>query len=314
MRIVYFGTPQLAVPTLAAVAQHHEITAAVTQPDRPKGRSGKPAPPEVKIWAAEHNLTVHQPEKLHNGEFETWLREQRPDLCVVAAYGRLLKQPVLDVPPLGWLNLHPSLLPRWRGPSPIQTAILEGDAVTGVTIMRIVLEMDAGDIVLQEETPIAPEETAGDLTERLAEMGAAQMLKAIELVKRGEAPAIPQDPAKVTISKVFEKEHGRIRWAGPAQQIHNRVRACNPWPMAQCMLKEQFCRILRTVPITETTDDTPGTVVSVERSRILVATGDGVLAITELQMAGRKALDAGAFLRGMPLNPGDRFEDIPDAG
>lgn len=314
MRIVYFGTPALAVPTLAAVAQHHDIVAVVTQPDRPRGRSGKPAPPEVKVWASEHELSVHQPEKLHSGEFEAWLCEQQPDLCVVAAYGRLLKQPVLDVPPLGWLNLHPSLLPRWRGPSPIQTAILEGDAATGVTIMRIVLEMDAGDIVLQEETPIEPNETAGELTDRLAAMGAAQMVKAVELVERGEAPAIPQDPAKVTISKVFEKGHGRIRWAGPTQRIHNRVRACNPWPMAQCMLKGQFCRILNTVPVEQDTDETSGTITEVTKDRILVATGDGILAITRLQLAGRKALDAGAFLRGVPLKPGDKFEDIPDAG
>ena len=314
MRIVYFGTPALAVPTLAAVAQHHDIIAVVTQPDRPRGRSGKPAPPDVKVWALENELAVHQPEKLHDGSFAAWLQEQNPDLCVVAAYGRLLKQPVLDVPPLGWLNLHPSLLPRWRGPSPIQTAILEGDPSTGVTVMRIVLEMDAGDIVLQEDTPITLEETAGELTERLATMGAALMVKAVELVECGEAPAIPQDPEKVTISKVFEKRHGHIRWANPARRIHNRVRACNPWPMAQCMLKNQFCRILRTIPVEGTASDTPGTITAVEKDRIVVATGDGILAITQLQLAGRKALDAGAFLRGVPLQPGDKFEDIPDAG
>lgn len=314
MRIVYFGTPQLAVPTLNAVAEHHEVVAVVTQPDRPRGRSGKPAPPAVKTWALEHGLQVHQPEKLHDGVFEAWLREQNPELCVVAAYGRLLKQPVLDVPPKGWLNLHPSLLPRWRGPSPIQTAILEGDTKTGVTIMRIVLEMDAGDIVLQKETPITPEETAGELTVRLADMGAALMIEAIALVERDAAPAIPQNPARVTISKVFEKSHGRIQWAEPAQRIHNRVRACNPWPMAQCMFRNRFCRILRTLPIHTPTDATPGAVIAVEKDCIIVATGHGRIAVTELQMAGRKALDASAFLRGAPVTPGERFEDISDAG
>ncbi len=313
MRIVYFGTPQLAVPTLDAVNEHHEVVAVVTQPDRPRGRSGKPAPPEVKTWALEHGLPVHQPEKLHDGAFAEWLREQNPELCVVAAYGRLLKQPVLDVPPQGWLNLHPSLLPRWRGPSPIQTAILEGDTVTGATIMRIVLEMDAGDIVLQEETPIGPKETAAELSDRLAVMGATLMMKAIGLVADGDAPAIPQDPQRVTISKVFEKEHGRIHWTESAQHIHNRVRACNPWPMAQCMFRGQFCRIHGTVPILSTGEAPPGTVVAVNKNQIVVATGDGVLAITKLQMAGRKALDAAAFLRGMPITPGDRFEDIADA-
>ncbi len=313
MRIVYFGTPSLAVPTLAAVAAHHEVVAVVTQPDRPRGRSGKPAPPEVKTWALAHGLAVHQPEKLHDGTFASWLREQRPELCVVAAYGRLLKQPVLDVPPAGWLNLHPSLLPRWRGPSPIQTAILEGDAVTGATIMRIVLEMDAGDIVLQEETAIAPNETAGELTERLAVLGADLMVKAIELVAREEAPAIPQDPARVTISKVFKKEHGRIRWADTAQRIHNQVRACNPWPMAQCMFRGQFTRIHRTEMPGGADDAAPGVVVAVEKDRIVVATGDGLLAIANLQLAGRKALDVAAFLRGVPVTAGERFEDIADA-
>lgn len=313
MRIVYFGTPQLAVPTLAAVAQHHEVVAVVTQPDRPRGRSGKPAPPEVKVWALENGLEVHQPEKLHDGSFASWLQEQQPDLCVVAAYGRLLKQPVLDVPPLGWLNLHPSLLPRWRGPSPIQTAILEGDATTGITIMRIVLEMDAGDIVLQEETPIAAEETAGELTDRLAALGAAQMVKAVELVERGEAPATPQNPDLVTVSKVFEKKHGRIRWADTTQQIHNRVRACNPWPMTHCTFREQLCRILRTVPVDAPAEAAPGTVVAVEKDRIIVATGDGQLAVTQLQLAGRKVLDAATFLRGVQVTPGEHFEDIADA-
>ena len=314
MRIVYFGTPQLAVPTLAATASHHEITAVVTQPDRPRGRSGKPAPSAVKVWALENGLAVHQPEKLHDGTFATWLAEQKPDLCVVAAYGRLLKQPVLDVPPCGWLNLHPSLLPRWRGPSPIQTAILEGDANTGVTIMRIVLAMDAGDIVLQESTPIAQEETAGELTDRLADMGAVQMVKAIELVERKVAPAKPQEPSCITVSKVFEKKHGRICWAEDAQQIDNRIRACNPWPMAHCMFRKQLCRILRAVPVDTPAEAAPGTIVSVEKDRILVAAGKGQLAVTQLQLAGRKVLDAVVFLRGVSISPGERFEEITDAG
>ncbi len=311
MRIVYFGTPALAVPTLAAVAAQHEVVAAVTQPDRPRGRSGKPEPPEVKVWAAAHGIAVHQPEKLHDGQFEQWLRDQAPEACVMAAYGRLLKQPVLDVPPLGWLNVHPSLLPRWRGPSPIQTALLEGDDTTGVTIMRVVLEMDAGNIVLQQNTPILPEETAGELTERLAELGAPLMLEALTLLADGRIQERQQDPAHATISRLFEKEHGRIRWTDPAERIHNLVRACNPWPMAHCLFRGQMIRILKTTVLPLAGAAAPGTVIDVTRDWASVATGEGALALLRVQMAGKKPQDMEVFLRGTPLQAGERFEDIP---
>lgn len=311
MRIVYFGTPGLAVPTLAALASKHEVAAVVTQPDRPRGRSGKPEPPEVKVWAAAHGLAVHQPEKVHDGSFEAWLRDMRPELCVVAAYGRLLKQPILDVPPLGWFNLHPSLLPRWRGPSPVQTAIFEGDTVTGVSIMRMVLEMDAGDVVLQEQTPIGPNETAGELTARLADMGAAAMIKAIELLEREALTPAQQDPARVTVSALFEKECGRIRWSDSASHIHNQARACNPWPAAQCLFRGQVCRILGTEPLSGHAGIQPGAIVEVRKDRIIAATGEGLLAVLRLQLPGKKPLDADAFLRGTPVQAGERFEDAP---
>ncbi len=310
MRIVYFGTPELAVPTLAAAAMRHDVAAVVTQPDRPRGRSGKPEAPAIKSWALEHGLNVHQPVKLHDGAFAAWLRELTPELCVMAAYGRLLKQPVLDVPSKGWLNLHPSLLPRWRGPSPIQTAILEGDAKTGATIMRVVREMDAGDIVLQEHTPIGPEETAGELTERLAALGAALMVRALDLVEQDRAPSIPQDPARVTISRLIEKEDGRIRWSEPARRIHNLVRACNPWPMAHCLLRGQFCRILKTRPEDRAGDAAPGTVIATAKDCVTVSTGEGALTLLRVQMAGKKALDMDAFLRGCPIEAGEQFEEI----
>jgi len=311
VRIVYFGTPGLAVPTLAALASQHEVAAVVTQPDRPRGRSGKPEPPEVKVWAEAHGLIVHQPEKVHDGSFEAWLRDMRPELCAVAAYGRLLKQPVLDVPPLGWFNLHPSLLPRWRGPSPVQTAIFEGDTVTGVSIMRMVLEMDAGDVVLQEQTPIGPNETAGDLTVRLADMGAAAMLKAIALLKQDALSPAPQDPTLVTVSTLFEKERGRLHWSDSAQRLHNQVRACNPWPAAQCLFRGQMCRILGTEPVSDSTKADPGVIVELRKDRIIAATGEGLLAILRLQLPGKKPLDADAFLRGTPVQAGERFEDAP---
>ncbi len=311
MRIVYFGTPSLAVPTLALLAATHEVAAIVTQPDRPRGRSGKPEPPAVKVWATENGLMVHQPEKLHDGTFEAWLHQMLPDICILAAYGRLLKQPLLDVPPQGWLNLHPSLLPRWRGPSPIQTAILEGDTMTGVSIMRVVLEMDAGDIILQESTPIGPNETAGVLTDRLAEMGALAMLRALTMVEKDAVIAKPQDPAGITMSVLFDKKHGHIRWSEPAKRIHDPVRACNPWPVAYCLFRGQLCRILETELLPNAGDADPGKIVEVHKDRFHVGTGRGQLAVARLQLPGKKALDTGAFLRGTPVTAGEQFEDVP---
>ncbi len=310
MRIVFFGTPELAIPTLAAVAERHEVIAVVCQPDRPQGRSGKPAPPPVKVWAQAHGLAVHQPEKLHDGAFEAWFRAQRPEIAVVAAYGRLLKQPVLDIPPQGWLNLHPSLLPRHRGASPIQTAILEGDTVTGVTIMRVVLEMDAGDIVLQRSTPISPDETSAELSDRLAAMGAEAMIEALDQAARGEIVSTPQDSERVTITKLFEKRDGEIRWAQPARRIHNLVRACIPWPVAHCRFKSEVCRIHRSAVVDSPADAPPGTITAVMDDRILVATGEGQLAVLVIQMPGKRAMSVHDFLLGRRVEAGERFEEI----
>lgn len=307
MRILFFGTPELAVPSLAAVHERFGVAAVVCQPDKPKGRSGKPAPPPVKEWALARGIPVHQPAKLNDGSFEAWMRDQRPDLCLVTAYGRLLKQPLLDIPPLGWLNMHPSLLPRWRGPSPIQTALLHGDAETGVTIMKISLEMDAGDIVLQERTPVGPEENAETLTARLAAMGGRMLADAVALAADGELPARPQGGAGVTYCKMLAKEDGRIRWDRPAAELHNLVRAMVPWPTAQCIHNGEVFKILAATVADGPADAAPGTVTAVLRDRILVAAGGGRLAILRLQAPGKKAMDTAAFLLGNPMKAGDRF-------
>lgn len=310
MRTVFLGTPEIAVPSLAAVSARHEVTAVVCQPDQPRGRSGKAVPPEVKVWALDHGLPVHQPVKLHDGSFAEWLRAQAPEICVVAAYGRLLKQPVLDVPPQGWLNVHPSLLPRWRGPSPIRTAILEGDTVTGVSIIRIILEMDAGDIALQESTPIDPGETAGELAQRLGEMGARLLLEAMDQTASGAIRFTPQDPDQVTKCKLFTKEDGRIRWRQPARRIFNLVRAANPWPVAHTLFNGEICRIHRAAVVDTPAAADPGVITAVLDDRIQVATGEGELAILEFQVPGKRVLPMDAFLRGRTMTPGERFEDI----
>lgn len=312
MRIVFFGTPELAVPSLAALTSNHTVVVVVCQPDRPQGRSARLVPPPTKVFAQAHGLAVHQPEKLNDGTFEVWLKAQRPDLCAVAAYGRLLKQPLLDVPPLGYLNVHPSLLPRHRGPSPISSAILAGDVKTGVTIMRLALEMDAGDLLLQESTPIGPDENAEELSRRLAEMGARLLVQAVDQVASGTAVFIPQDPAQVTVSRMFGKKDGYIDWTRPAREIHNLVRAAYPWPSAQSLFRGEIARIHRTALMDASADAAPGDIVGVEKDRVRVATGEGQLAILVFQMPGKKAMPMGDFLRGHPLQAGERFEPIPE--
>lgn len=310
MRVVFFGTPAIAVPTLQAVEALHDVTAAVCQPDKPQGRSSRLVPPPVKEAAIKLELPVHQPTKLNDGAFEAWLRDQQPDVCVIAAYGRLLKQPLLDIPPHGWINLHPSLLPKYRGPSPIRSAILNGDTETGVSIMRLVLEMDAGDILMQEKVAIGENENAVELADRLGKLGADLMLKSLRLLEEGQAVFTPQDHARAVECRMFEKADGRIRWEAAAREIHNLVRAAQPWPIAHCHFGGEVYRIHETRLAEGDVDAGPGTIEEVLQDRIIVATGNGRLAITELQAPGKRAMAAGDFLRGHKLNPGDAFTDI----
>lgn len=314
MRIVFFGTPELAVTCLAAVAAVHDVAALVCRPDSPKGRGKKLVAPAAKQWAVERGVEVAQPAKLNDGTFEAWLKEQHPEICVVAAYGRMLKQPLLDVPAKGFINLHPSLLPRHRGASPIQTAILQGDTNTGVTIMDVTLEMDAGGILLQESLPIEARDTTATLSEKLAELGADLMVKGLERVESGEAVFRPQDESKVTTTRLYEKADGRIRWGAPAKNIHNLVRAAIPWPVAHCGFKGQTVRIHKT-EILEDADQAlsgtvPGAVLRVEKDAVFAVTGEGVLAIRTIQAPGKRVLPIGDYMRGHPIEPDDRFEDL----
>ena len=312
MRIVFFGTPELAVPSLVALSAAHEIVAVVCQTDKPQGRSGKPVPPTTKVWAVEHGIPVIQPTKLNDGTFEAWLREQNPDIAVLVAYGRSLKQPILDVPKHGFLNLHPSLLPRHRGPSPIQTAILEGDSVTGVSVMRLDAGMDTGDLLLQEEAEILPDDTTASLSDRLAEQGAVLLVRGVQQIANGDAVFTPQRNDGVTVTRLYQKHDGAVRWAASAHTIHNLVRAAIPWPVAHCNFKGAICRLCKTmlyeVPLT--VEALPGTVVQVDARQIIVATGEGFLAILEIQMPGKRAMAVADFLRGHTVSCGDRFEDI----
>jgi methionyl-tRNA formyltransferase len=310
VRTVFFGTPELAVPSLAALHERHDVTAVVCQPDRPSGRGNKPTAPPIKRWAQAHGIPVLQPEKLNDGPFEAWLREQGPEVCTLAAYGRILKRPILDVPPHGFLNMHPSLLPLYRGPSPIQSAILNGDEETGITIIRISMDMDAGDVLLQERMPIHPEDNGETLTRRLADRGGVLLAQAVDMVERGDAVFTPQDHARATYCRLFEKRDGLLNWSLPATALHNLVRAARPWPCAQCRFEGEMYKILRTEPTHEGGESVAGTILRVERDRIVVATGEGALAILEIQPPGKRPMTATDFLRGHPVRPGQRFESV----
>jgi len=307
MRVVFFGTPDLAVPTLEAVAQRHAIAAVVCQPDKPRGRGKKLQPPPVKVWARLHGIPVHQPEKLNDGAFEAWLRDQAPDICVLVAYGRILKQPILDVPAHGFLNMHPSLLPRHRGPSPIQSALLEGDTETGVSIMRLDAGMDTGDVLLTESIPIEPEDTSATLSERLAHVGARLMVRALAEIEAGNAEFAPQDHGRATHTRMFSKDDARIDWSRSARDIPNQIRAFPPWPVACTLHGENLLRIHAAHVLDEPTDAPAGTVLEAHEDRLLVATGEGALALDIVQIPGKKAMPTVDFLRGYPVTPGDRL-------
>lgn len=308
MRIVFLGTPELAVPSLELLAARHTVTAAVCQPDKPQGRSAKLVPPPVKVRALELGIPVHQPAKLNDGAFEAWLNNQAPEACALVAYGRILKEPILAVPPRGILNLHPSLLPKYRGPSPIQSAILAGDTETGITIMRIEMETDAGAILLQRAHPIAPDDTTASLTEKLARAGADMLLEGVDRVAQGKAVFTPQDHSRATHCRMISKEDARIDWRMPAQEIHNRVRAFVPWPVAYATLDGEVLRIYATRVLPEASNETPGTITEVARDSIVVATGSGRLAIDRLQAAGKKPMNTADFLRGRRITAGSSFE------
>lgn len=295
MRIVFMGTAELACPCLEALAQlpDHEIVCVVTQPDRPKGRHLQLTPPPVKVVAQRLGLAVHQPASLKQPTVVAALRALQPDLIVVVAYGQLLPKPVLDLPPRGCINVHASLLPRWRGASPIQYAILAGDRETGVTTMYLNERMDAGDIILQRSEPIRPDDTSATLHDRLARIGAELLVETVQL---DSPPRRPQDESQATYARKLTKEDGRIDWTRPACEIERMVRAFDPWPGVHTFAGETMLKILRSRVVPDVTAP-PGTVLP----EFVVATGKDGLQVLELQPSGKRKMSAEQFLRGHKL-------------
>jgi methionyl-tRNA formyltransferase len=303
MRVLFMGTPDFAVPSLEALLEAgHDIVGVFTQPDKPKNRGMKQSPPPVKVCAQEHGLPVWQPEKLRDGQALAVIRDLAPQLIVVAAYGRILPREILDFPPLGCINVHSSLLPRYRGAAPIHWAILNGDPATGVTIMHMAEALDAGDIISQAETSIDPDETAQELHDRLAVIGAALLRETVEKIDTGHAIRSPQEASQVTFAPMLSRELSPLDFTKPARALHNQVRGLTPWPGATAELGGMRCKIWKTVVLAEGTDQPPGTVLEAGKAGITIACGGGTqLRITELQGEGKRRMAAADYLRGNPI-------------
>ena len=298
MRVVFLGTPAFAVPTLERLAAAgHSLLAAVTQPDRPRGRGQNPAPPPVKEAALRLGVPVYQPERIRRPEAVEYLRALAPEAMVVVGYGQIIPQSIIDIPPLGILNVHASLLPKYRGAGPIQWAILNGETRTGVTIMRIDAGLDTGDMLLKAETDIGAEENAIELGRRLAGMGAGLLVEALEGLAAGKITPEKQDNAQATYAPLLKKEDGLIDWRRPAAEIHNRIRGLQPWPGAYTVLRGQTLHIWRATA--DRRSGPPGAIVSVKP--LVVACGEGALDFQELQLEGRKRLPAAEFANGQRL-------------
>ena len=311
LSMVFMGTSGFATPILQALHDHDDLIAVVTQPDRARGRGRVLALSEVKQRAIELGVPVHQPEKVRDALFIDEIRGMNPELIVVAAYGQILPGALLSVPPLGCVNVHASLLPKYRGAAPIHWALVQGESETGVTTMLMDEGMDTGPVLLSRVVPIYPEDTAGSLQERLAAAGAALIIDTIEGLKGGNLRPTPQDSSQVTYAPPFTKKDGWMDWRQPAWALHNRIRAFNPWPGAFTRLEGKMLKIFRTA-VDETGESRPpGCVVNVGEEGIRVATGKGHIILKEVQLEGKKRLPVQAFLLGYCVEAGAMLGDEP---
>ncbi len=304
MRILFMGTPEFAVASLKRLVEDgHEICGVFTQPDKPKNRGHKLTPSPVKEYAISQGLAVYQPQKMRDGEALAIVRELAPELIVVAAYGKILPEEILQTPPYGSINVHSSLLPKYRGAAPINWAILDGEAETGVSIMYMAKELDAGDVILQKTTPIGPEEDAQGLTLRLAALGAEALAEAVAALKAGTAERTPQDHSRMTYASMLSKEMSPVDWTRSAHAISCQIRGLIPWPCASTeAITGQPMKLFAASETGEQTSAKAGTVLAAGKQGIDVACGDGkVLRLTEIQAQGGKRMSAAAYLLGHPI-------------
>jgi methionyl-tRNA formyltransferase len=322
LRIVYFGTPAFAVPALERLlATRHTVVAVVTQPDRPSGRGQQVREGPVKAVATAHGIPVLQPERIKDPSFHDALRARAPDLGVVAAYGRILPDDVLSLPPLGLINIHASLLPAYRGASPIQHAVINGDPETGISIMRVVRELDAGPVFATARRAVGADETSVDVERDLARIGADLMVTVVDAIGRGTARSEPQDEARATYAAKLTKADGLLDWSQPARTVHNRVRGLHPWPHAHSYLGGRRYVILRTqildsgaglqtAPSNLSIGDRTGVVLEAQGDDLIVAAGGGSpLRVLQIQPEGKRPMAAREFLAGHRVRAGERFGD-----
>jgi methionyl-tRNA formyltransferase len=307
LRTVFMGTPDFALQTLQGLIDAGcKMVGVYTQPDRPKGRGKKLAPPPVKELAQKYDIPVYQPFKLRQLEAVAELEALAPDLIVVVAYGQILPKSVLEIPAHGCINVHASLLPKYRGAAPINKAIIDGETETGITTMYMDVGLDTGDMLVKKTLAIGPEETAGELHDRLASLGRETMEETLRQLCAGSLQREVQDDAQSTYASMMKKEDGRIDWSRSAQEIHNHVRGLDPWPGAYTTINGELLKLAETS--SEAAEGKPGSVIEADKDGVCVACGSGSLRIQLLQLAGRKRLAAADFLRGCPLEAGAMME------
>lgn len=306
-RVVFMGTPEFAVPCLATLHEQCEVIAVITQPDKPRGRGQKMMPSPVKAWAVEHNLPVYQPEKIKTEEFTVKLEEMKPDLMVVVAFGQILSQRILDIPEFGCINVHASLLPRYRGAAPMQWCVINGEEKTGVTTMFMDAGLDTGDMLLKAEFPIGEDTTLEEVHDGLMGMGAKVLMDTLEQLSAGTLQRTPQ-PEESNYAPMLTKTTGQIDWSKPAQEVHNLVRGLNSWPGAYTSLDGAKYKIWRTRRTGERAAAPAGSIVKADKkSGLFVAAGDEVLEVLELQAPGKKKMRAADYLNGHGFAAGACF-------
>ncbi len=305
MRIVFMGTPEFAVPSLEALLTSEDhVVGVITQPDRPKGRGHQLAPPPVKLVAQQAGIPILQPVKIKTPEFLAALAAWKPDLIAVTAFGRILHAPILNLPPMGCVNVHGSLLPKYRGAAPVQWAVINGEPETGITTMLMDEGMDTGPMLLQERMPILPDDTAGTVALRLAALGGRLLVETIKQLKAGSITPRAQDHSQATLAPLLKKEDGVIDWVGDARSIANRIRGLSPWPGAYTFYGQERWNVWKAEPVQEPATALPGTVIAVTKQSLRVATGNGVLDLLEIQTANSKRMSIGQFLAGHRVSPG----------
>lgn len=307
-RIIYMGTPQFAVPTLEYLLAHQEnVVAVVTQPDRPKGRGRKLTPPPVKVVAEGAGIPVLQPKSIKTDEFLAEIEAYKPDLIVVVAFGRILPKPLIDLPKHGTINVHASLLPKYRGAAPIQWALINNEAATGVTIMQMDEGLDTGDILLPGAIPIAASDTSETLAAKLSDLGGKLIIEALARLKDGNLPPIKQNESEATLAPLLCKQEGIIDWQKSAEDISGLIRGLDPWPTASTTLNGDQIKLFKPSVRPGEDTDQPGTVLRADKNGLLIATGKEFLLIKEVQLACCKRMSIEAFLAGHPIKPGQRL-------